>query len=539
MKHLLLTTIAAVVLVGCGNKEESISFEVIKNSDLENIKKAIAAGADVNAPIEIRTGKTAIENIFKLNSFKSTINIETNYALNIAVEESTIEAVKLLIDNGADVNVKDSDDWTPLHSAVQLGRKEIVELLILEGANVNAKPRFTPLNWLSKESFSNPFFTPKDYPEIAKILRYNGGKTSIELQAQKSINAAARIGDIKLVKKHLSDGEDVNARLKQNLLTPLINAASHGRKEIVEFLISRKALISAKDINGNSPIHVSVRSGHYKIAELLIRKGANINVKNIYGETPVHAVLSRGMEGTLLMGADLDLNTEKINRRITFLELLINKGADINIEDSFGRTPLDIAIFEGSEEMTELLRKKGGGEGNPDYMAMAQKNSIINPFLKNLNTQDQKDTLIKPSIWTAAEDGNIEVIKKHIEAGANIESKCEGCGGTSLDHAVRNGFIEAAKFLISAGADVNATDSKGMTPLHKSILEGYSEMATMLMDEGADPNASFTTDLTPLDITAMVFEDDSSEIKLVTKQIADLLRKHGGKTGEELKAEGK
>ena len=182
MKHIIITTIAAVLVVGCGNKEESISFEVIKNSDLENIKKAIAAGTDVNAPIEIRTGKTAIENIFKLNSLKSTINIETNYALNIAVRGSTIEAVKLLIDNGANVNVKDSDDWTPLHSAVQLVRKEIVELLIAKGADVNAKPRFTPLNWLSKEWSSNPFFTPKDYPEIAKILRQNGGKTSIELK---------------------------------------------------------------------------------------------------------------------------------------------------------------------------------------------------------------------------------------------------------------------------------------------------------------------------------------------------------------------
>ena len=68
MKY-LITTIAAMVLAGCGSKEKSISIEAIKNSDLEKIKKAIAEGAGVNAPIEIRTGNTTLENILKLKSF--------------------------------------------------------------------------------------------------------------------------------------------------------------------------------------------------------------------------------------------------------------------------------------------------------------------------------------------------------------------------------------------------------------------------------------------------------------------------------------
>ncbi len=94
MKHLLLTTIAAVVLVGCGPSE-------------------------------------------------------TDHAVLDAAEKGNIEAVKQAIADGADVDAKDSDGWTPLHNAALKGHKEIVELLIAKGVDVNAKGRsgWTPLHF--------------------------------------------------------------------------------------------------------------------------------------------------------------------------------------------------------------------------------------------------------------------------------------------------------------------------------------------------------------------------------------------------------
>ena len=90
MKHLLLTTIAAVVLVGCG----------------------------------------------------SSVDIWT------ASKEGNIAAVKQYLSDGSDVNAKDDVGWTPLHSAVREGHKEITKLLITNGADVNAKDRIvgTPLD---------------------------------------------------------------------------------------------------------------------------------------------------------------------------------------------------------------------------------------------------------------------------------------------------------------------------------------------------------------------------------------------------------
>ena len=189
MKQLLIT-IAAVVLVGCGSKEKSISIEAIKNSDLEKIKKAIAAGAEVNAPIEIRTGNTTLENILKLKSFESTINIENSCAIMITIQYSDTNTVKLLIDNGADVVTEDGD--TPLHYAAMYGRLGIVQMLIAKGVDVNANffDSGTPLDTVElfyhqqKAVVGLPVHLQEPFKEIIDLLRKHGGKTGAELKAE-------------------------------------------------------------------------------------------------------------------------------------------------------------------------------------------------------------------------------------------------------------------------------------------------------------------------------------------------------------------
>jgi len=125
MKHLLLTTIAAVVLVGCGEsqspepptaKAPDISIqEAAYEGNIEAVKQHIADGADVNA--ENQHGLTPLE---------------------AATAGGHKEIVDLLIANGANVNAK-YDFRTPLHEAALAGHKETVELLIAKGANVNVK----------------------------------------------------------------------------------------------------------------------------------------------------------------------------------------------------------------------------------------------------------------------------------------------------------------------------------------------------------------------------------------------------------------
>ena len=146
------------------------------------------------------------------------------------------------------------------------------------------------------------------------------------------------------------------------------------------------------------------------------------------------------------------------------------------------------------------------------------------------------------SIHEAAIKGNIEAVKQHIAAGTDLNAKYlrDGYqGGTPLYYAV-NANKEIVELLLANGADVNAKDNTGLTPLHRAsakddtgltpLTEALTkEIVELLITNGADVNAKNKNGDTPIDFA--VRGNQTATI--------DLLRKHGGKTREELKAEGK
>ena len=97
-----------------------------------------------------------------------------------------------------------------------------------------------------------------------------------------------------------------------------------------------------------------------------------------------------------------------------------------------------------------------------------------------------------------------------------------------IHDAARTGNLNAVQTELDKGVDVNARDNDGWTPLHWAAF-GHKEIAELLIVEGANVNAKNKYGETPLD----------AAIRFRQTETADLLRKHGGKTGEELKAEGK
>ena len=271
MKHLLLTTIAAVVLVGCGESQQSATpaeaelREAAGEGNIEAVKQHIAAGTDVNA----KTGG------------------ET--PLLWAAWGGHKEIVELLIAEGADVNAKNDEGKTALHEAAVNGHKEIAQLLIAKGADVNAKVESGPKQGLTPLDAANE----TNHPETADLLRKHGGKAGKELTAAEpvveaakpeptktkappsfsKIHTAAQMGMIELVKQHLAVGEDVNAKGVLFKGTPLHSAAMGGRKEVIELLIAKGADVNAKDSHGETPLDWAISQFQTKAAKLLRKHG--------------------------------------------------------------------------------------------------------------------------------------------------------------------------------------------------------------------------------------------------------------------------
>ena len=110
-----------------------------------------------------------------------------------------------------------------------------------------------------------------------------------------------------------------------------------------------------------------------------------------------------------------------------------------------------------------------------------------------------------------------------------------GCGESKdIWEAARKGDIKAVKHHLDAGVDVNLKDEFGkLTPLHEAATYGHKEVAELLIAEGADVNA---------EIMSVKFRGETAldwAIAFKETELTDLLRKHGAKTGEELKAAGK
>ena len=157
--------------------------------------------------------------------------------------------------------------------------------------------------------------------------------------------------------------------------------------------------------------------------------------------------------------------------------------------DKFGYSPLHYAAHHGNKEIVILLitnsadvSAKGKGGETPLSMAANKKTA--------------------------------DLLRKH-----------GGKYGTFIG-AVAGGDIDAVKMFLDAGSDVNEKVQHGWTPLHETAVFGHAEVAKLLIANGADVNAWDRYE-TPLDVS-----DDESAF-------ATLLRKQGGKTGKELKAEGK
>ena len=134
------------------------------------------------------------------------------------------------------------------------------------------------------------------------------------------------------------------------------------------------------------------------------------------------------------------------------------------------------------------------------------------------------------SIHDAAYRDIIEAVKQHMAAGTDVNEKDED-GWTPLNYAAFSGCKEVAELLIAKGADVNAM------VLYGGIDDAFGNKIPY--DDGGFQLTPITPYSTPLDLAQTIDKRDAPEIKADKKATANLIRKHGGKTAEELKAEGK
>lgn len=309
------------------------------------------------------------------------------------------------------------------------------------------------------------------------------------MAASDSIWSAVRAGDIETISHYLSDGADINARDSEFGMTPLSWAALLDQTEAIELLIQKGADVNAKNRDGGTPLHAAAFLGRTEAAELLIQKDADVNAKNNNGETPLDATSA-------------DWETTKSIATILQVKLEPEK------------------IKAGRTEVAKLLKQ----------------------HIPNVSNVD---------IWAAAAEGNIEAIQRYVSSGGDLNAKEPTGGSTPLITAAVFGQTEAARLLIEKGASVNVKNNEGSTALLTAAFFCHTEIVKLLLEKGAEVNALNNRDETPLDTVEgkwnqeiegvyrffaeiLQIQLDIERIKATRPVVADILRKHEGKTGSEL-----
>jgi len=399
---------------------------------------------------------------------------------------------------------------------------------------------------------------------IAAVVMVGCGESSIRIEdairsadpPARNIWQAAADGKIDAVKYHLAAGVDVNVKMKNILgTTPLHEAVRKNQKEIVELLIAEGANVNSRDGTGETALYQAAHRGYLELCKLLINNGADLNIstsKITMGHSPLYFAIR--------------------NRHADVAELLITSGADVNIKNGFGESPMDMAVHFKLQNIVNLLIEHGAeasalkGKEKTDetakptaftHMPEIDLSSLQEEQLKTILERANKEGCNCGCKMTVAECRNddttcrrsVALAKAIVEevTGKKYEVKADS-GKTgdeikkptiSIWRGAEKGDIEAVKEHLAAGTDVNAMNIYENTPLHSAAWNGHTEIIQLLIAEGANVNAVTGRGETPLDWAEKVRLTDTSEKKATKKEIAGLLRQHGGKTLGELKAEGK
>lgn len=169
------------------------------------------------------------------------------------------------------------------------------------------------------------------------------------------------------------------------------------------------------------------------------------------------------------------------------VKLLVSKGADINIKNRYGNTPLNTASGFGYFEIVKYLIEHNAE--NTDALIMASMNGhekIVKYLIEqgaDVNIQDERG---ETALMNASQNGHYNIVKCLIDNGAKIDIKDNGYQ-TALMYAANNGYLEIVKYLIDKGADINEEYGydKRYTVLSYALEEGNTEIAELLKANGA------------------------------------------------------
>ncbi|XP_046570384.1 serine/threonine-protein phosphatase 6 regulatory ankyrin repeat subunit A-like [Haliotis rubra] len=278
-------------------EEEDTIFKAVRLNDVNKISLMLRHGTDVNM---VHTGEACM---VKCPSLFRNIQMKRYCPLHVAVLHSNMETITVLCYHGADMNIKDGNNRTPIFLATAAARQDVVKYLIGKGVDLNSQTS-------SKRSALIEAVCLNRLNLVDALI---GAGADLELEDIKGTTALGHAMmqprvSVKVVNRLVEAGCNVNKRTQKGA-TPLMFAVSLKKLDKIKALIKAGADVNAADDSKITAFHLATNDGQsVNIAKFLLQNGAHPDLKDRFGRTPLENAVMQGKLRVLqlLLLADCD-----------------------------------------------------------------------------------------------------------------------------------------------------------------------------------------------------------------------------------------
>jgi ankyrin repeat protein len=397
---------------------------------------------------------------------------ELSDALLAAAGKGDSAAVRALLDRGADPNaVPPPQSLNALESAVSKNHFDVVKILVDHGADL--RPSGDSVLGLAAD---------KKHEAITRFLISRGLKVD-DRDSRGATLLLKRFGyspiPVDEIEFLLDLGANPNVRTEEGM-TPLMIIAGHsgyGNTEseqiakVMRMLIKHGAQVNARGNLGGTPLIHAVADGSMVAIRALVEAGADINLANNHGQSPLLIALQRFY-------------------RDGRIEYLMKHGADVEARDEDGITTLMAAIVSGYRTRAEQLIKRGVDPNARAKNGRTAAHSAASYYNRRYDRLEEDAR----NRYEA-----VEMLRLLLTSGSDLAA-ADNDTTTPLHSATMNGYVDAVRFLVEHGADLNQANAKGETPLFLSIASDIDSFDKMkfLLTKGANVNLPGPEGQTPL-----------------------------------------